>query len=127
MMRSTEVGIVKKLIGFGFIIASLCAVIFVPSAFAGEEKTDVLPNAGDAPQGCTFDLGIENAIVLNCSGGDGSIQHAFIRCIDIFGIVHTHIGENISTAGGSSVAACDPNWGEVGPYDGPQLFPRLPF
>ncbi|MBF6331969.1 hypothetical protein IU452_26030 [Nocardia transvalensis] len=66
-----------------------------------------------APDGCTFDTSVPNAATLACAPGSGVGQHAFIRCRDTGGVLHTRVGITLGTEGGSSRAVCAD--GETGP------------
>lgn len=66
----------------------------------------------DSP-GCTTDDSVSNQVTLACNPGSGNGTHAFIRCRDAGGLLHTRIGSPIGPDGGSSRAVCAT--GESGP------------
>ncbi|AFU03990.1 hypothetical protein AW168_05085 [Nocardia brasiliensis] len=68
--------------------------------------------AEPVPAGCRADDSIARQLTVDCEPGAGNGQHAYIRCTDIFGIKHTHIGTPIGEQGGRSTAVCGPD--EVG-------------
>lgn len=63
--------------------------------------------------GCTTDSSVPNELTVTCDPGSGVGEHAFIRCRDLLGMPHTHIGETIGPGGGWSRATCAP--AETGP------------
>lgn len=63
--------------------------------------------------GCSSDYSVPNEVTMRCAPGAGTGEHAYIRCRDVVGILHTHIGETIRAEGGGSRAVCAP--GENGP------------
>ncbi|QIS10527.1 hypothetical protein [Nocardia arthritidis] len=73
------------------------------------------PSAVADPEipGCSSDYSVSNEMTMKCEPGSGQGQHAFIRCRDLVGIAHTHIGPTIGSDGGWSRAVCAP--GENGP------------
>jgi hypothetical protein len=77
-----------------------------------------------APVGCRYTLDWKDPAVvsLRCArGGPNQKVHAYVKCVDEIGFVHTHVGRNIDRrAGGVSTAACAPN--EKGPYYGSAVF-----
>ncbi|MGY2062430.1 hypothetical protein ACW9HQ_46755 [Nocardia gipuzkoensis] len=68
--------------------------------------------ADPIPDGCRADYSIRGQLTVDCDPGAGVGEHAYLRCTDVFGIRHTHIGTTIGEGGGRSVAVCGPN--EVG-------------
>ncbi|WP_245746516.1 hypothetical protein [Nocardia altamirensis] len=62
--------------------------------------------ADPALSGCTTDTSVTNQLTLTCEPGAGDGAHAFIRCRDILGMPHTHIGPTIGRDGGGSTAVC---------------------
>lgn len=75
----------------------------------------VVPTAAadPAPAECVTDLSVPDRITLTCPPGAGSGQHAFIRCRDLGGLLHTRIGPTLGAEGGVSQADCA--IGETGP------------
>ena len=77
-----------------------------------------------APAKCRYTLDQKEpaVVALRCAkGGPNQKVHAYIKCIDEIGFVHTHVGRNIDRrAGGVSAAWCAPN--EKGPYYGSAVF-----
>ncbi|MFD6161742.1 hypothetical protein ACFWF7_35765 [Nocardia sp. NPDC060256] len=72
------------------------------------------PGAAAAePSGCTTDSSVPNELTVTCDPGAGVGEHAYIRCRDLLGMPHTHIGATIGTDGGWSRANCAP--AETGP------------
>ncbi|MFI9508049.1 hypothetical protein [Nocardia sp. NPDC052566] len=69
--------------------------------------------ADPGPSGCTTDTAIPNELTMRCEPGAGEGEHAFLRCRDLVGVMHTHIGPAIGPGGGWSRAVCAP--GENGP------------
>ena len=59
---------------------------------------------------------------MRCAkGGPNQKVHAYIKCVDEIGFVHTHVGRNIDRrTGGVSTAWCAPK--EKGPYYGTAVF-----
>lgn len=84
----------------------LCTVL-VGGSFAGPRAA-----AADLP-GCATDSSVPNELTVTCDPGSGVGEHAFIRCRDLLGMPHTHIGTTIGTDGGWSRANCAP--AETGP------------
>ncbi|MFD6158134.1 hypothetical protein ACFWF7_11055 [Nocardia sp. NPDC060256] len=77
-----------------------------------------IPFAGIAaahppPPGCAVDYSVPNVLTLSCQPGAGQNLHAFLRCRDVVGILHSHIGITLGANGGTSRAYCGP--GETGP------------
>ncbi len=64
--------------------------------------------AAAEPTGCTTDTSVTNELTLQCEPGAGAGEHAYIRCRDLLGMPHTHIGPAIGTEGGWSTAVCAP-------------------
>ncbi|WP_240771677.1 hypothetical protein [Nocardia sp. CS682] len=72
------------------------------------------PGSATADQpGCTTDVSVPNELTVTCDPGSGVGEHAFIRCRDLLGMPHTHIGATIGPDGGWSRANCAP--AETGP------------
>ncbi|MFI6998740.1 hypothetical protein [Nocardia sp. NPDC050175] len=69
--------------------------------------------ADPPPAGCTSDYAVPNQLTITCEPGAGVGQHAYIRCRDIGGILHTRIGTTVGENGGWSRAVCAT--GESGP------------
>ncbi|MFF3227999.1 hypothetical protein ACFYV7_34740 [Nocardia suismassiliense] len=86
----------------------LCTVL-VGGWFAGPGSAAADP---DLP-GCTTDVSVPNELTVTCDPGSGVGEHAFIRCRDLLGMPHTHIGATIGADGGWSRATCAP--AETGP------------
>lgn len=89
-------------------LAAVCISTIVCSAFvAGSAAAD------PPPSGCTSDYAVPNQLTITCEPGAGVGQHAYIRCRDIGGILHTRIGTTVGSNGGWSRAVCAT--GESGP------------
>ncbi|MFI5776737.1 hypothetical protein [Nocardia sp. NPDC051570] len=91
-------------------LAALCAMVVVWSPFSTTASA-VPPTP--PPDGCNSDYAVPNQITITCEPGAGTGQHAYIRCRDIGGILHTRIGTTIGATGGWSRAVCAT--GESGP------------
>lgn len=93
---------------FGWIGVLACGLLIAISSPA-------LPAAGadPIPDGCQADYSVPNQLTTTCAPGAGVGQHAYIRCADLAGIRHTHIGVTIGREGGGSTAVCAA--GETGP------------
>lgn len=86
----------------------LCTVL-AGGWFAGSGPAAADPDVS----GCTTDSSVPNELTITCDPGAGVGEHAFIRCRDLLGLPHTHIGATIGTGGGWSRANCAP--AETGP------------
>ncbi|MCM6775376.1 hypothetical protein NDR87_16140 [Nocardia sp. CDC159] len=69
--------------------------------------------ANPISDGCSYDSSVADQATLTCSPGAGAGAHAFIRCRDIGGLLHTRVGTTLGTEGGVSRAVCAD--GETGP------------
>ncbi|WP_216676374.1 hypothetical protein [Nocardia terpenica] len=82
-------------------------------SIAGATILATTASSEPTPPGCTTDDSVSNQVTLACNPGSGNGTHAFIRCRDAGGLLHTRIGSPIGPDGGSSRAVCAT--GESGP------------
>lgn len=85
------------------LVAVLLMLFTVAAGWVGGSGTAVAE-----PAGCTTDTSVANQLTLRCEPGAGRGEHAYIRCRDLLGMPHTHIGLPIGNTGGSSTAVCAP-------------------
>ncbi|WP_159080298.1 hypothetical protein [Nocardia suismassiliense] len=90
------------------LLAVVCLPTIVCSAFVSG-----LAAADPPPAGCSSDYAVPNQLTITCEPGAGVGQHAYIRCRDIGGVLHTRIGTTVGANGGWSRAVCAT--GEYGP------------
>ncbi|MEU7141082.1 hypothetical protein ABZ942_16640 [Nocardia sp. NPDC046473] len=89
-------------------LAVVYVSIILCSAFVAGSAT-----ADPVPAGCTADNAVPDQLTITCEPGAGVGQHAYIRCRDIGGVLHTRIGTTVGANGGWSRAICAT--GESGP------------
>ncbi|MFG1792219.1 hypothetical protein [Nocardia sp. NPDC049149] len=85
-----------------FLLSAVCTAVMVGPA-----------SADPPPAGCSSDYAVPNQLTITCEPGAGVGQHAYIRCRDIGGVLHTRIGTTVGANGGWSRAVCAT--GESGP------------